>query len=255
MRSRIAVRTTVFVCALLTARVCVGEDADELGKRLAVLDNQPRGTRTPFELVDRESEELLKKHEAPEDQGRIYFQLAHSYGQSGMRRPGDTQRVIEFAQKALACPLDPARRLRLYIYWGDAIILSERDRPIYERRAAAAAAYLKGLKEAQQYKIPDEAPEYPQFSMPNTSDEKEFHRQQQIRYLEHKRIDYERTLHMRRSILENQLIYDYTRRPFAATELREAATKALGDAAQVEKLMSALEAKGALKDEPKPKPR
>jgi hypothetical protein len=255
MRTRLAFRTAVFACALVGARVCVAEDADELGKRLAVLDKQPRGTRTPFDLVDSESADLLKKYPDPADQGRIYYQLAHSYGQSGMRRAGDTQQVIDYAQKALACPLDPAKRLRLYVYWGDAIILSGRGRPMYERRAAAAAAYLKGLKEAQQYNIPEKAPEYPQFSMPNTPDQKEFDRQQRARYLELKRIDYERTLHTRRSSLEEQLIYEYTRHPYAATELRDAATKAGLDKAQIDKLMKGLEAEGALKDEPAPKPR
>ncbi len=255
MRTRIAVRTTVFICAVLAARICVGEDADELGKRLAVLDNQPRGTRTPFDLVDSESADLLKKYPDPADQGRIYFQLAHSYVQSGMRRPGDTDRAIEFAQKALACPLDPAKRLRLYVYWGDAIILSAPDRPIVERRAAAAAAYLKGLKEAQKYNIPDKAPDFARSPVPFTGDEDEFRRQQKARYLERKRIVYEQELHHYRFGLEDHAVEVYTHHPYAATELRDAAGKAGLDAAQIDKLMKALDAKGALKDEPKPKAR
>ncbi len=255
MRIGTAFGTAVFVCALLGARVCVAQEADELGKRLAVLDNQPRGTRTPFDLVDRESEELLKKYPEAADQGRIYFQLAHTYVQSGMRRPGDSKRAIEYAQKALACPLDPAKRLRLYVYWGDAIILSAPDRPIYERRAAAAAAYLKGLKEAQKYQIPDKAPDFPRSPVPFTGDVDEFHRQQKARYLERKRIVYEQELHHYRFGLEDHAVEVYTHRPYAATELRDAATKAGLDAAQIDKLMKALDAKGALKDEPAPKPR
>jgi len=148
------------------------------------------------------------------------------------------------AEKALRCPLDPDLRLRLYVYWGDAIILTDVTRPIPESRAAAAAVYLQGLKEAKQYNIPDVPPERPAIFLPKPRmDEKTFKREREAHFKELKRIDYVRTLYEDRVVLQRQLLDDYSRRPLAPDELRKLATMVLGEGPDVDKLMAALAAK------------
>jgi hypothetical protein len=52
--------------------------------------------------------------------------------------------------------------------------------------------------------------------------------------------------------LRNGVIDLYSKKPYAATELRQIATKTLGDTAEVDALMKRIEAAGALKDDPIP---
>lgn len=246
-----------FVIALLfplaaLAGDCAAQDQDELGVKLAAIDGLRQGTRTPLELIEKECTILLNQYTKPEEQGRIYYQLAHSYAQSGMSRNDNGKKAIDYAEKALHCPLEPALRLHLYVYWGDAIMLSDLARPRHLRRAEAAPVYLKGLKEAQQFDIPAVAPERPPFSMPTATDEEGFRREKERRYQEAQRIEKVRMLHLGRSVLEEQLIFIYTRRPYAASEFRKLAREVLGDAPVVTTLTAALEAKGALQDDPLP---
>ncbi|HUT93267.1 MAG TPA: hypothetical protein VMY37_27630 [Thermoguttaceae bacterium] len=257
MRSRIAYGIALALSSTLAAGVCLAQDESELGKRLAALDHLRRGVNTPFEAIETECQQLLEQFPGAEDQGRIYAQLAHIYAQTGMRRPGDAQRVIDYAQKALQKPLDPLLRLRSYTYWGNAHVRSDPSdvmRSFFEGRAAAGAVYLKGLKEAQQYNIPEVAPERPAFDLLEALRSPDFERLRDAHYREVKRYQYERDLHMYRSALQGQLVFFYTRHPYAGSELRRLATEILGDAADVEKLMKLIPPH-ALKDEAPPKPK
>jgi hypothetical protein len=225
----------------IAANVCLAQGESELGRRLAALNHLRRGVNTPFEVIGTEGQQLLEQYPGEGDQGRIYAELAHIYAQTGMRRPGDAQRVIDYAQKALQKPLDPALRLRSYLYWGNAHVRSDPSdvmRSFFQGRAAAGAAYLKGLKEAQQYNVPEVAPERPAFDLLRALRSPDFERLQEAYYRQVKRYEYERDMHMYRSALQGQLLFFYTRHPYAASELRGLATETLGDAAEVEKLMN-----------------
>lgn len=260
MRFRIAYGTVFVLCTMFSLGVCPAQDDDDLGENLGALDRLRRGKDTPFQLIDTECEKLLKQYPRAEDQGRIYAHLAHVYAQTGMRRPGDAQRVIDNAKKALEKPLEPRLRLRMFLYWGDAHVRSDPSdlrKSFFDGRAAAASAYFKGLKEAQQYNIPEVAPEIPTLSFPSPpkkGDGKDFLRQMEALQPKLQRIKVEREMHMYRSCLQGQLLFLYTRRPYAGSELRRLATEILGDPGQVEKLMKAVPSE-ALKDETPPKPK
>jgi hypothetical protein len=225
----------------------LAQEQDELGQKLTALDRLRAGTRTPLGSIEKESAALLKEHTAREEQGRIYFLLTESYGQARMSVNGNAAKVIDYAPKALECPLDPVRRLRLYAYWGDAIILSDLSRPLSARRAEAAPIYLKGLKEARQYDIPDVVPKRPPIFLPKDGmDGETFLREREAHYKELRRLRQLETLHYGRKVLQNQLVYFYSRVPYAPDELRKLATETLGnEAPEVNKIMNALAAKRA----------
>jgi hypothetical protein len=200
---------------------------------------------------------MLKDYSAAEDQGRIYYQLAHTHAQTGITIKAKAERVIEYAQKGLACPLDPVRRLRLYSYWASALQVGDRSKPLPERRKPAAIVLLKGLKEAQQYKIPEQQPEFrgeaalligPPPDVPSPWYEaarKEAARRRAIREQWH--LDWD--LWVCHKVLTVQLVDSYRQLPHAASELRELSTSTLGDQKTVDLLMSRLKDLGALEDE------
>lgn len=257
MRFPIACAIALAFCAVPVAADPPPQEGDQLGKSLAALNHLRRGKETPFASIDTEFESLLKEYPRAEDQGRIYAQIAHLYAQSGMRRPGDAQRVIDAAQEALRNPIEPRLRLRTYLYWGDAYARMDPTdfrRSYIAGRADAATAYLKGLKEAAQYHIPEVVQDLPRLSFPKKGEEKDLLRQLEARQPQLKRIQTDREMHMYRSCLQGQLLFLYTRRPYAGSELRRLATEILGDAGHVEKLMKTIPSE-ALKDETPPKPK
>src|SRR5262245_6698366 len=93
---------------------------------LYVLDSMRKGTATAFAEVDALGRELLDKNPGAKERGQIYYMLAHVHAQSGLVHP---ERVIEYAQKALAQPLEPLQVPRMYVYWGDAVQVSRGNQP------------------------------------------------------------------------------------------------------------------------------
>jgi hypothetical protein len=106
---------------------------------------------------------MLERYKAPEDQGRIYYQLAFIHAQTGVQSPA---RLLTYCTEALRRPLPPADRLQLYIFGGDAHRLMNKMLPKNEQRSFeqirrnATAMYLRGLAESQKYNIPEKKPEW-----------------------------------------------------------------------------------------------
>ncbi|MGA2796222.1 MAG: hypothetical protein ABSE63_01455 [Thermoguttaceae bacterium] len=232
---------------------------DSLWQKLNELDRLRNGKNTPFEEVEKRGRELLAEYIKPEQQAQIYFHLTEIHGQSGMV---NTDLVIQHAQKALALPVEPLQRLRLYVYWGDAIQISDlhktiKDRkPFYEARRQAARPYLEGLKDAQKYDIPPESPNMPLatlYNEPPNSPQYQQHQKEMKKMADmQQEVRLEQDLWLARKILIGQVVEAYSRKPYAATELRELATKILEDPKEVDALMKLIEEKGALKDDPVP---
>lgn len=244
MTRAICLAVGCFATIICCACYCIAQDQDELAEELQPVNSLIAGTRTPLALVQEKCDALLQDHTAPEEQGRIYYVLTESYGQARMSVNGNAAKVIEYAQKALKCPLDPSRRLRLYMYWGDAIVLNDVTRRIPETRAAAAVVYLRGLKEAKEYNIPDVAPARQNGFFPvKGMDEDTFKRQRAAHAVEVQRVLKIQEICRRRDALLQQLLYDYSRKPRAPEELRKLATEVLGAGPDVEKLMAALATK------------
>lgn len=119
------------------------------------------GFGTPFEEVEKRCNELLKEYTEPEDHGKIYFELVQVEGQSGFQRP---DKILDYIAKALECPQEPLKKVRLYIYWGDAIQTANRGvrgQQLLAPRRKAAMAYLNGLKETLQHDLPEVKPDIP----------------------------------------------------------------------------------------------
>jgi hypothetical protein len=259
--------------AMLIVFVGVAHGQDSLEAQLGQLDGMRAGPQTPFEEVEQRSQELLEKYEAEEEQGLIYYQLAHMYAQSGMSDEGRAGEARRYAAKALEYPLVAEKRLRTYIYLGDGLQSTDRTEPFPVRRKRAAEAYLKGLKEALVCGAPLERPEYVLPPMPSgeggmgTSGEglpgppvpggmvsfeegkrlSELVGDQAAKSAEVRRLQ---ELHLCRWALFTQLIDMYGRRePHAASELRQMATELVGDQEVIAALMKQLEERGALKDD------
>jgi len=212
------------------------------------------GKKTPTEKVEGRGGELLEEHPSPEEQGRIHYQLAHVHAQSAQKDP---ELVIEHAQRALGFPLDPALRLRAYVYWGDAVrILHGRKKaPYAEGRRLAARVYLEGLKETQRYRIPEKRPTLPGVDafdiMPeNSADHREAVERHERQMAARKQAEIDETLWEYRRVIVGQIVEMYTHEPLAATELRDLATRVLDSPAAVDALMKVIEENGGLKDDP-----
>ena len=150
-----AVRTLAFGDSAQTAR---SETKHDLSSALRVLDRLRRGSKTPFDEVERSAGELLKKHPDPKDQGQIYYELAHIYAQSGLVRP---QSAIDYAKKAMQCPLTPQQRIRTYGYWGSALLMLKPTDPLPKRRRAATLVFLDGLGSSRSWACRKRPPEIP----------------------------------------------------------------------------------------------
>jgi hypothetical protein len=237
-----------FICILgLFYSACI---AQTLGQKLREVDKLRAGLSTPFDEVDKRCNELLKEYTEPNEQGLIYFELVQVEGQSGFQRPA---KILEFINKALACPQEPLKKIRLYAYWGDALQVSKRgvvNQEMMAARKEAAMPYLQGLKETLQYNLPEEKPEIPEGRFINS-----FPREpnnggtvpEAIRLMK-ENIEAQRNARFigdmidHRDVLTRQISGMYSRFPWASNEIRELATKTLGDKAAVDRLMSYVDA-------------
>jgi hypothetical protein len=232
---------------------CSAQYEDELGRKLGRIDSLRSGVPATLGQIETESAALLKDYTKPEEQGRIFYQIAMSYAQVGAWKSGGVDKVIDYAQKALAQPIDPRLRLELYNYWGTAITSSDRSRPISASRADAAPVFLKGLKEAKQFNIPDAPPKDPPSFLSRMGpgmgmNEETFKRERAKHAMECQRVLRVQMLCSARDALRGQLVFLYSRIPRAPDELRKLATETLGAGPEVEKLMDALAAKCAAMD-------
>jgi hypothetical protein len=259
--SRYLTLIVLFFSVLVVANIShLASGQDTLKTKLRELDKTQNGKNTPFDDVEKRGVELLNEFTDPEDQGQINFQLAEIYGKTGMIR---TDLVIQHSKSALELPIDSLQRLRLYVLWGNAISLGNIHKPIQEQkpfsevRRLAVKPYLEGLKEMKKYEIPEQMPNLPmggfKYDMsenaPNYQKIKKMHDDQMAARTE---AQFDRKLWFSHQTLMNGVIDLYSRPPFAATELRQLATKILDDPEKVDALMKRIEAKGALKDDPIP---
>ncbi len=230
---------------------CPAQYEDELGRKLGRIDALRKHGPTALGQIETESAALLNDYTKPEEQGRIFYQIAMSYAQAGVSKEGHAAKVIEYAQKGLKQPIDPRLRLELYLYWGNAIAGSDRTRPISKRRADAAPIYLNGLKEAKQFKVPDVAPKAPPSFLSRMGpgmNEETFKREREEHAMECQRVLRLEMLCTLRDAMQGELVFSYSRIPRAPDELRKLATETLGAGPDVEKLMDALAAKCAAVD-------
>jgi hypothetical protein len=133
--------------------------AETLDQALSAMDALRAGKQTPFEEVERRAPQLLRRYSQPADQGKICWQVATIYTQSGQVRPDTT---IAWATRALRLPMEPAKRLQLYLAWGHALQgkhAGARGKELAAARREAVRPYLARLREALKHDLPDKVPE------------------------------------------------------------------------------------------------
>lgn len=223
--------------------------AQDLHHDLAALAKLRDGTAKPLARVDQHGAELLAQYTDEKSQGEIYYLLAHIHAQSGQAQP---RKTVEYAKNGLDYPLSPDQRMRLYVYAGDARSLSAFDdnEPFENARRAAAAFYLRGLKEIQSnHQLPDRLPVRPPPSAEDrqmSPDHPNFREWLQRQREESKKYEVDplvKTMFEHRKVLMGQLVYLYSRRPYASGELRDLASNSLGDDNPAAKLMDQLDVK------------
>lgn len=234
-----------FLCILILVSVGLAKTLEE---ELYEIDKLRLGKKTPFDKAEKMANELLRKYTQPEEQGKICYQLAEVYAQSGQVWPAKT---AEFSEKALGYPLDPVKQLQLYVYWGDAIQVAHRgvrNQELVVARRKAVMPYLEGLKEALDHNLPEEKPELPgvgrfRYSGPQDSEQyRELIRKHQAQVEARKLAKFQRDMIQHRDALTGQISYMYSRFPFASEEIEKLATEVLQDENAVERLMSAVNA-------------
>jgi len=221
--------------------------AKTLVQELNEVDKLRVGFNTPFDEVEKRCNELLERYTKPEEQGMIYYQLTKVEGQSGFQRPG---KIIEYIKKALDLPIDPLKKVRLYIYWGDAIQVAHRgvhNQELVTARRKAVMPYLQGLKETLKHNLPEVKPDLPivhgyrywRVHVPNIA--AELKRKNEEEMAAWKFAKFQRNMIQHREVLTGQISGMYSRFPWASDEIRELATKILEDETAVERLMSAVD--------------
>ena len=232
----------LIACTVLVRSVAAQSAIDAELRGLYKLHN---GAKSDLDAVERLGADLLKRYEEPQDQAQIYYMLTHVHAQAAMRRP---DLIVKYGQTALDSKLiTPGQRATIYSYWGSAIELQrEAIKEFPERRKAAAEVLLKGLGELAVLKIPDKEPPLPppppRIDIGDVPGEAPRPRAAAEAYQrardEQQRI---RDLIFRRKVLTDQVRYLYVRPPENLDELRELATKAVGEA-EAEKLLAAVTA-------------
>jgi RNA polymerase sigma factor (sigma-70 family) len=218
-----------------------------LQEQLAKLDAMRNGEQTPFDEVEKQGKELLARFTQPEEQAKIYFMLAHVYGQSGIQLHPD--RVTKYARLALRDERDSLQRAWLHTYLGCAVEVDPdaRLRQFDERRRRAATAYLEGYKELLKLKLPDKAPELPAVGkvVENTDprEQEAARRKNEAEMQAWRQAKYLGELVAQRDILVRQVVELYRRPPAADAELRELAEHVLGDAKAADALVARLRPK------------
>jgi hypothetical protein len=226
----------LILCPISRAET-LDEELEQVGRLRALKD-------TPFDEVDRRCDDLLTRYISPEEQGKIYFERVQVEGQSFFQRP---EKILEFISKALACPQEPLKKARLYIYWGDAIQVASRgvhDQELMVARRKAAMPYLEGLKESLQYDLPEAIPDMPMGSFltydgpTDTPQYRELMQRQQARADAQKRVRSQRDMIQHQGIMISQIAGMYSRFPRASNEIRQLATEVLNNKQMVDRLMA-----------------
>jgi len=225
--------------------------AETLLQQLYQLEKFRNGPKTNFDALEDAGAALLKSHLAPADQGLIEYRLAHIYAQTGLVRP---DRLLAHAQAALRNPLPDDERLRLRVYCGDAVQVTQK--PFVERRPEAAKYYLEGLKEIDIRTLPLESPDPgPPPGRIDTDDAVE--RAKHAEELEkwntlQLRSKYSKTIALHQKIMLRQIVELYTRPPLAAEELEELTLAHLGESPTRNELLAEVRSKAPAHSPDKP---
>jgi hypothetical protein len=136
----------------------LADPSPELQTELVQFDKKYRhGNNDLFAELEAKAEALAKRYPAKDDQSRIWYEVAHVAGQSGIDKHADL--VRKYAAKCLEVSRDPLQRGRIYSYQASAVDL--RGTAFPEGRREAAEILLNGYFEMLVQELPEKAPELP----------------------------------------------------------------------------------------------
>lgn len=237
--------TAAILCALaiLLPALAAGAD-DALGRKLARIDDLRNG-KIDIEEAERRGRALLEEYPAPADQARIYFQLAHSCGQSSIRRYSEN--VLKYAGQALELDHDPLDRTWLHMYVGDATFIRSEIGDFATRRRKAARAYLEGMKETIEIHALDEPLPLPDMasiwnSFGNDPETIAWRRKRAEDMELRTKLQFVNEIIARRKIFEGQLIQIYARPPSDTAEFKRLARETIDDPPRIDRIAAAIAA-------------
>src|SRR5437764_533559 len=136
----------------------VQDPSAELQKELYKFDIEYRsGTEAQFAELERRAEKLANEFSQKNDQARIWYELAHVAGQSGIDK--HAKRVKKYAAKCLAFSIDPLQRGRMWSLLASAVDLNGAS--FFKGRRDAAEILISGYIEMLVQELPERAPELP----------------------------------------------------------------------------------------------
>jgi len=237
--------------AVLVLGIAAYCDGGNIRRELEPIHLLRKGRETQFEEVERYASKLLETHSAPDERAQIYYTVCVAYASADARRYHD--KMVEYATKALECPLDPRKRSVMYTYWGDAIQVKHRGvhgPQLAIARRKAVVPYLKGLQDQLQLKLPDEKPELPEWAQERRTEGRQESYEQRLTKAKAKkeafhrvwkRVRFEWKMIDCRNILISQIVFMYTRVPTATEELRKLASQIVKDKNLVDQIVMRVE--------------
>jgi hypothetical protein len=225
------------------------DPSPDLRRELSAFDAYRHGSEERFVELERKADGLLKKYTAPDDQARIYYEVAHVAAQSHIRN--HVKRVRRYAAKCLALSRDPIQRGMLYGYLGSAAEV-EAEKTFDDRRRQAAKELLTGFAEMLAQELPAKAPLLPVVDKlggegidPNPVEAVRARARHTAQMAARQEAEFIAELVDRRDMLANQLRWMYHpdprihgRNPDGPEELKALAGKMLNDSAAVKALLA-----------------
>lgn len=138
----------------------VPEGSAQLRQELLKVDAEYRhGSEEKFAKLEKLAERLAKEYLQPDERARIWYEVAHVAGQSGIDK--HAQRVRTYATRCLEISRDPVQRGRMYTSLACSVNLS--GHAFAAGRREAAEILLAGYNEMLAQELPEKAPEMPHF--------------------------------------------------------------------------------------------
>jgi hypothetical protein len=217
-----------------------GQTPDEPGLYEAVADLKvlQKGRATNGDLIETRVAQLAKRFSDPNDLGYLYYHVAILYAQVGVY----PERVMSYADKALALRSDLAERAILYVYKGDARRVLKDELPFRERRKNSLQIYLIGLKELEQADLSAEVGvELPLGRIdidPRDPDYKKIMEERKRIHQHNQKVARQRDWLKHKQVLTRQIVDMYSKSPNMLEELKSEGSRFLRSQEHLQQMVS-----------------
>lgn len=138
----------------------VPDGSAELRQELLKFDTEYRhGSEEKFAELEKLADKLAKQFPDRDERARIWYEVAHVAGQSGIDKQAPRVRI--YATKCLEISRDPVQRGRMYTSLACCVNMRGHEFP--KGRREAAEILFAGYIELLAQELPEQAPEMPHF--------------------------------------------------------------------------------------------